>query len=424
MTEPNVRQILEGIWAIESAKIIATLTRLVRTIDLAEDFAQDALTAALKSWPETGVPSNPAAWLTKTAKNRAIDYLRREKQRKNKYEQLGWELNQQSLLIWDEIDEPIQDDLLRLLFMTCHPVLTKEARVALTLRLLAGLSTEEIARAFLTSQSTVAQRIVRAKRKLATDQVPFELPDKETLIDRLASVLEVIYLMFNEGYSASAGITLTRPVLCHEALRLGRILAELIPDRSEIHGLVGLMEIQTSRLKARINTAGEAILLKDQNRARWDYLHIRRGLTAINRAEQLKQPYGSYLIQALIAACHAKARIVEETDWIKISALYAALIQVEPSPVIELNRAVALSMAFGPEAGLVVVDALNQEPSLKNYYLLPSVHADLLLKVGRHEEAADKFNQAAMLTDNEQERALLLKRSHECKINEANFERS
>ncbi|QYR24336.1 RNA polymerase sigma factor [Paenibacillus sp. sptzw28] len=388
---------------------------MVRDVGLAEDLAQDALIIALERWPETGIPGNPGAWLMTTAKRRAIDHLRRNKLRDRKYEELGWEIDRQHEPDWDEaLDDPVGDDLLRLIFTTCHPVLSADARVALTLRLLGGLTTEEIASAFLVPEPTIAQRIVRAKRTLVAARVPFELPPKAELAARLSSVLEVIYLMFNEGYAASSGGSWIRPMLCDEALRLGRILAEIAPDEPEVHGLVSLLEIQSSRFRARVSPSGEPILLMDQNRALWDHLLIRRGLIGIGRAERLGRAFGPYLIQASIAACHARARTASETDWVRISALYDALSQVAPSPVVELNRAVALSMAFGPEVGLEVVDALMQEPSLKNYHLLPSVRGDFLMKLGRKQEACLEFKRAATLTHNEKERALLLRRASEC----------
>lgn len=415
MNESSVHRTIDGIWRIESAKIIAALARMVRDVGHAEDLAQDALIIALERWPETGIPGNPGAWLMTTAKRRAIDRLRRNKALDRKYEELGREVERQHEPDWDErLDDPVGDDLLRLIFTTCHPVLSPEARVALTLRLLGGLTTEEIASAFLVQEPTVAQRIVRAKRTLAAARVPFELPPKAELPARLSSVLEVIYLMFNEGYSASSGDSWIRPMLCMEALRLGRILAEIAQEQPEVHGLVALMEIQSSRFKARVGKGGEPILLMDQNRALWDHLLIRRGLAAIERAERLGKAFGSYLIQASIAACHARARTAAETDWVKIAALYDALSQVAPSPVVELNRAVTLSMAFGPEVGLEVLDALLHEPSLSNYHLLPSVRGDLLQKLGRKQEACLAFNQAAALARNEKDRELLARRASEC----------
>ncbi|QTH46209.1 RNA polymerase sigma factor [Cohnella sp. LGH] len=415
MKQASVHRTIDGIWRIESAKIIASLARMVRDVGLAEDLAQDAMLIALERWPQTGIPDNPGAWLMTAAKRRAIDHLRRDKLRDRKYEEMGWEIERQHEPDWDEaLDDPVRDDLLRLIFTTCHPVLSAEARVALTLRLLGGLTTEEIASAFLVPEPTIAQRIVRAKRTLAAARVPFDVPPKAELATRLSSVLEVVYLLFNEGYAASSGGSWIRPMLCNEALRLGRILAEIVPDEPEVHGLVALMEIQSSRFKSRVGPSGEPILLMDQNRALWDYLLIRRGLAAIERAEHLGKALGPYMIQASIAACHARARTAAETDWVKISALYDALAQVAPSPVVELNRAVALSMAFGPEVGLEVVDALMQEPSLKNYHLLPSVRGDFLMKLGRKQEACTEFKRAAALARNDKERDLLLSRASDC----------
>ncbi len=414
----STQQTIEAVWRIESAKLIAGLARMVRDVGLAEDLAQDALVAALEKWPESGVPDKPGAWLMATAKHRAIDRIRRDRVLERKQEELGRDLEvQQQLgdpqLDVDDATEDYGDDLLRLVFVACHPVLSREARVALTLRLLGGLSTGEIARAFLTPEPTIAQRIVRAKRTLAEAHVPFEVPRKEDIPVRLASVLEVIYLIFNEGYSATAGDDWTRPSLCQEALRLGRILAGLAPDEGEVHGLVALMEIQASRLRARIGPAGEPVLLLDQNRALWDRLLIDRGLAALKRAAELGA-LGYYGLQAAIAACHATARTAEATDWQRIAALYDALAEVAPSPVVQLNRAVALSMAFGPAAGLEVVDQLVEEPSLRSYHLLPSVRGDLLFKLGRHADARLEFEHAASLTRNERERALLLDRAQSC----------
>lgn len=417
MSTSDVHRTIEAVWRIESARLIAGLARMVRDVGLAEELAQDALVAALEHWPGSGVPDNPGAWLMATAKNRALDHFRRNKLLARKHEELGRELEirQEIAPRLDEaLDDDIGDDLLRLIFTACHPVLSTEARVALTLRLLGGLTTEEIARAFLVSEPTVAQRIVRAKRTLAEARVPFELPRGEELADRLSSVLEVIYLVFNEGYSATAGTDWMRPALCEEALRLGRILAELAPGEPEVHGLVALMEIQTSRANARVGPSGEPILLLDQDRARWDPLLIRRGLAALHRAESLGGSLGPYTLQAAIAACHAQARTPEETDWARIAALYDALAELAPSPVVELNRAVALAMAFGPAAGLELVDALTAEPSLKGYHLLPSVRGDLLAKLGRLEEARAEFVRAASLTRNTRERALLLGRADAC----------
>jgi len=387
-------------------------------VGLAEDLAQDALVAALERWPEAGVPDNPGAWLMATAKHRAIDQLRRRTMLERKHEQLGHDLEVHQERVVSDLDEAIDDhvgdDMLRLMFISCHPILSTEAQVALTLRLLGGLTTEEIARAFLVPEATVAQRIVRAKRTLADAHIPFEVPRGKELEARLSSVLNVIYLIFNEGYSATAGDDWLRPALCEDALRLGRILAELAPQESEVHGLVALMEIQASRSKARVGPSGEPILLLDQNRARWDQLLIRRGLAALERAEQLSGSLGVYGLQAAIAACHARARTNEETDWPRIVALYDRLQRVAPSPVVELNRAVAVAMASGPAAGLAVVDRLTSEPALKAYHLLPSVRGDLLKKLGRFDEARTEFERAASLTRNARERALLLDRAQEC----------
>jgi RNA polymerase sigma factor (sigma-70 family) len=400
---------------MESAKIIAVVARMVRDVGLAEDLAQDALVIALERWPKTGIPDKPGAWLTAAAKRRAIDRLRRDKLLERKVEELGREAEVRYEADFDAVaDGDVGDDLLRLIFTTCHPVLSREARVALTLRLLGGLTTEEIARAYLAPEPTVAQRIVRAKRTLAAARVPFELPGKEELAARLSSVLEVLYLMFNEGYAASSGGSWTRPVLCGEALRLGRILAEIAPQEPEVHGLIALMEIQASRLAARVGPGGEPILLLEQNRALWDHLLIRRGLAALTRAERLGGTLGPYSLQAAIAACHARARTAAETDWARIAALYDALAMTAPSPVVELNRAVALSMAFGPAVGLEIVDALVDEPSLQEYHLLPSVRGDLLEKLGRREEAAREFARAASLARNVRERAVLLARAASC----------
>ncbi len=417
MTVSETHRTIEAVWRIESARLIAALTRIVRDVGLAEELAQDALVAALEQWPQSGVPDNPGAWLMGTAKHRAIDLFRRRERLQRKYEELAHELEtQQEMGVpdLDAIDDDIGDDLLRLVFTACHPVLSTEARVALTLRLLGGLTTEEIARAFLVPVPTVAQRIVRAKRTLAEARVPFEVPHGAELAARLSSVLEVIYLIFNEGYSATAGDDWMRPALCEDALRLGRILAELVPKEPEVHGLVALMEIQASRLRARVGPSGEPILLLDQDRGRWDQLLIRRGLAALQRAEELGGPLGPYALQAAIAACHARARTPAETDWARIAALYDALAQLAPSPVVELNRAVALAMAYGPAAGLEVVDALTSEPSLEAYHLLPSVRGDLLAKLGRFGEARAEFERAASLTRNARERTLLLERAAAC----------
>jgi len=419
-TDPKtqVHRTIDAVWRIESAKLIAGLARMVRDVGLAEELAQDALVVALEQWPRTGVPDNPGAWLMATAKHRAIDRLRRHKLLQRKHEELGYELEIQQELREEDLeaalDDPIGDDLLRLVFTACHPVLSTEARVALTLRLLGGLSTDEIARAFLVPETTVAQRIVRAKRSLAEAHVPFEVPRGSELVERLASVLAVIYLIFNEGYSATAGEDWLRPGLCEDALRLGRILAELLPQEPEIHGLVALMEIQASRSGARTGPSGEPILLLDQDRARWDRLLIRRGLASLERAEKLGGARGPYALQAAIAACHARALAPEATDWARIVGLYGALAQLAPSPIVELNRAVALSMLFGPAAGLELVDALTGEPALENYHLLPSVRGDLLKKLGRLAEARTEFERAASLTRNARERGLLLDRAAEC----------
>jgi RNA polymerase sigma-70 factor (ECF subfamily) len=409
---------INAVWRIESPRLIAGLARIVRDVGLAEELAQDALVAALEKWPESGVPDNPGAWLMATAKNRAIDEIRRHKRVDQKHEEIGHDLEtarEGTVAELDEaLDDDIGDDLLRLVFTSCHPVLSTEARVALTLRLLGGLNTEEIARAFLVPEPTVAQRIVRAKRTLADAQVPFEVPRGEELVARLASVLQVIYLIFNEGYSATSGDHWLRPALCEDALRLGRILAELAPGEPEVHGLVALMEIQASRTRARVGPGGEPILLLEQNRSRWDQILIRRGLAALQRAEALGGARGPYALQAAIAACHARALTAEQTDWARIAGLYAELAEVAPSPVVELNRAVAVAMAFGPAAGLAVVDRLTDEPSLADYHLLPSVRGDLLFKLGRWAEARVEFERAASLTRNARERDLLLDRAAAC----------
>ena len=406
---------IEAVWRIESARLIAGLARIVHDVGLAEDLAQDALVAALERWPVTGVPNNPGAWLMATAKRRAIDLLRRSTRFERKQEQLGRELESRlesaAAELDDAIDDHIGDDLLRLVLTCCHPVLSTDARVALTLRLLGGLNTEEIARAFLVPVATVQQRIVRAKRTLAEARVSFDAPRPDEIGERLASVLEVIYLIFNEGYSATAGDDWMRPALCEDALRLGRILAGLVPQEAEAHGLVALMEIQSSRARARVSPSGEPVLLLDQDRARWDQLLIRRGLAALARAEQLSGTLRPYTLQAAIAACHARARNADETDWPRIAALYDALSQLAPSPVVELNRAVALAMAFGPAAGLEIVDQLTDEPALKTYHLLPAVRADLLAKLGRFEEARTELERAATMTRNTRERDLLIERA-------------
>ncbi|HEY4882971.1 MAG TPA: RNA polymerase sigma factor [Myxococcales bacterium] len=418
MAASDTQRSIDAVWRIESARLIAGLTRMVRDVGLAEELAQEALVAALERWPETGVPDNPGAWLMATAKHRAIDLFRRTKRLERKHQEVGQEMGvEQETPAPDldaAIDDDVGDDLLRLVFISCHPVLSTEARVALTLRLLGGLSTEEIARAFLVPEPTVAQRIVRAKRTLAKEHVPFEVPRGADLAARLSSVLEVVYLIFNEGYSATAGDDWMRPALCEDALRLGRILAELVPLEPEVHGLVALMEVQASRSGARLGPAGEPILLLDQNRARWDQVLIRRGLAALERAEALGGARGPYALQAAIAACHARARTAAETDWARVAALYQALAQVSPSPVVELNRAVAVGMAFGPAAGLELADALTSEPSLKRYHLLPSVRGDLLAKLDRFDEARVEFERAASLTRNTRERQLLLERAAAC----------
>jgi RNA polymerase sigma factor (sigma-70 family) len=418
VTPTDTHRAIEAVWRIESARIIAGLARLVRDIGLAEELAQDSLVAALEQWPESGIPDNPGAWLMATAKHRAIDHFRRNKRLERKHEELGRELQaQQEMGVPDfnaALDDNVGDDLLRLVFISCHPVISTEARVALTLRLLGGLTTDEIARAFLVPEPTVAQRIVRAKRTLAEARVPFEVPHGAALAARLSSVLEVLYLIFNEGYSATAGSDWMRPALCEDALRLGRILAELAPKEPEVHGLVALMEIQSSRSRARVSSSGEPILLLDQDRAHWDQLLIRRGLAALDRVERLGGLRGPYALQAAIAACHARAVTPEETDWARMVALYEVLAQVAPSPIVELNRAVAVAMAFGPAAGLELIDTLAPEPLLNSYHLLPSVRGDLLFKLGRFSEAHTEFERAAVLTRNARERELLLDRAAAC----------
>ena len=427
----SINGAIDAVWRIESPRLIAGLARIVRDVGIAEDLAQDALVAALEQWPKSGVPDNPGAWLMAAAKHRAIDHFRRNTLLERKHEELGREFATREMVVPDltsALDDDVGDDLLRLVFVSCHPVLSTEARVALTLRLLGGLTTEEIARAFLVPESTVAQRIVRAKRTLAEKRVPFEVPRGPELGARLSSVLEVIYLIFNEGYSATAGDDWMRPALCEDALRLGRVLAELAPREPEVHGLVALMEIQASRSGARTGPSGEPILLLDQNRARWDQLLISRGLAALGRSDNARAQklrpaddgdrQGPYALQAAIAACHARARTPEETDWAQIVALYAELARLTPSPVVELNRAVALAMAFGPAAGLELVDALTSEPSLQNYHLLPSVRGDLLKKLGRMDEARAEFERAASLTRNTRERELLIGRARACAARE------
>jgi RNA polymerase sigma-70 factor, ECF subfamily len=408
---------IEAVWKIESARVIAGLTRIVRDVGVAEELAQDALLVALEKWPRSGIPDNPGAWLMGTAKHRAIDFLRRGALVNRKHEDLGHEMAEREMQVPDlaaAIDDNVGDDMLRLVFIACHPVLSTEARVALTLRLLGGLATEEIARAYLVTEPTMAQRIVRAKRTLTDAHVPFEMPRGAEFTARLSSVLRVIYLIFNEGYSATAGDDWMRPALCEEALRLGRILAELVPNEPEAHGLVALMEIQASRAKARVNALGEPVLLLDQNRAQWDRLLIGRGQAAFSRAEQLGGARGPYAIQAAIAACHARAVTAAETDWSRIVALYGELMAVDPSPVVELNRAVAMAMASGPAAGLELVDALTKDPALRSYHLLPSVRGDLLKKLGRNHEARVEFERAASMTANARERSLLLDRARSC----------
>ncbi len=419
MSVADTHRAIDAVWRIESARLIAGLARIVRDVGVAEELAQDALVVALERWPESGVPDNPGAWLMAAAKNRAIDHFRRTKLLERKHEELGRELKSQqdvAMANFDiaNLDHDIEDDLLRLVFVSCHPVLSTEGRVSLTLRLLGGLTTQEIARAFLVPEPTVAQRIVRAKRTLTEARVPFEVPRGPDLAARLSSVLEVIYLIFNEGYSATAGEDWMRPALCEDALRLGRILAGLVPNVPEVHGLVALMEIQASRAHARVGPKGEPILLLDQDRTRWDHVLIRRGLAALQRAEELGGGLGPYALQAAIAACHARARTAAETDWERIAALYDALAQLMPSPIVELNRAVAVAMAFGPAAGLEIIDAIASEPSLKAYHLLPSVRGDFLFKLGRFTEALAEFQRAASLTHNSREREFLLGRAQAC----------
>jgi RNA polymerase sigma-70 factor, ECF subfamily len=418
VTATDTHAAIDAVWRIESPRLIAGLARIVRDIGVAEDLAHDALVAALEQWPESGIPNNPGAWLMATGKHRAIDYFRRNKRVEQKHVELGRELEaEQEMAVRDldaALDDDIGDDLLRLVFTACHPVLSTEARVALTLRMVGGLTTDEIARAFLVSESTVAQRIVRAKRTLTKERVPFEVPRGAERAGRLSSVLEVIYLVFNEGYTATAGDDWMRPALCEDALRVGRILAELAPQEPEVHGLVALMEIQASRSRARVGPSGEPVLLLDQNRALWDRLLIRRGLAALDRADQLGGARGPYALQGAIAACHARAGTPGETDWARIASLYVTLATLTPSPVVELNRAVAVGMAFGPQAGLDLVDALVADASLENYHLLPSVRGDLLKKLGRFDEAREEFERAASLTRNARERALLLERATAC----------
>jgi RNA polymerase sigma-70 factor, ECF subfamily len=417
VTASDTNRAIDAVWRIESARVIAGLARFVRDVGLAEELAQEALVAALEQWPASGVPDNPGAWLMTAGRHRAIDRLRRSKLVERKHEEIGHGIEVDQMATPDldaAIDDDVGDDLLRLVLISCHPVLSTEARVALTLRLLGGLTTEEIARAFLVPEPTIAQRIVRAKRTLAEKRVAFEVPRGTELAARLSSVLEVVYLVFNEGYSATAGDDWMRPELCEDALRLGRILAELVPLESEVHALVALMEMQASRSGARIGPSGEPVLLLDQNRARWDQVLIRRGLAALARAEALGGGQGPYALQAAIAACHARARVPADTDWARIAGLYQTLAQASPSPVVELNRAVAVGMAFGPAAGLELVDALTSEPSLERYHLLPSVRGDLLAKLGRFDEARAELEHAASLTRNARERELLLDRAAAC----------
>jgi RNA polymerase sigma factor (sigma-70 family) len=414
VTVSDAHRAIDAVWRIESAKLIAALTRIVHDVGIAEDLAQDALLIALEKWPESGVPDNPGAWLMATAKHRAIDIMRRDKLIDTKHQMIGHEMQSQQDTAPDldaAIDDNVGDDLLRLVFVSCHPILSTEARVALTLRLLGGLTTDEIARAFLAPEPTIAQRIVRAKKTLSDAKVPFEVPRGADLDARISSVLEVIYLIFNEGYSATAGDDWMRPGLCEDALRLGRILAELAPNEAEVHGLVALMEIQASRSRARVNASGEPILLLDQDRGRWDYMLIGRGLAALDRAEKLGGTRGKYRLQAEIAACHARARRAEDTDWVRITGYYEELAHLTGSPIVELNRAVAISMAYGPALGLELVDALVSEPSLRNYHFLPAVRGDFLAKLGRNYEARAEFERAASMTRNAKEKEMLLARA-------------
>ncbi|MGH9641861.1 MAG: RNA polymerase sigma factor, partial [Terriglobales bacterium] len=418
VTTASAHRTIEAVFKMESAKLIAGLVRLVRDVGLAEELAQDALVAALEQWPESGVPDKPGAWLMTTAKRRGIDLIRREQRRDDKYAQLGRTLEQEPVTfeaeVAEQLDDDIGDDLLRLIFTACHPVLPVQSQVALTLRLLGGLSTQEIARGFLVSEPTIAQRIVRAKRALSDAKLPFEVPAGAELAPRLESVLKVVYLIFNEGYSATAGDDLMRPSLCEEALRLSRILAELAPKEPEVHGLLALLEIQQSRARTRTDAAGEPVLLLEQDRARWDHLLIRRGLAALDQAYALDAPAGPYVLQAAVAACHARARVPEETDWPQIVRLYGALAMIRPSPIVELNRAVAVMMADGPQRGLDLVDSLTDEPALKGYHLLPSVRGDFLFRLGRFPEAKQEFERAASMTNNERERKLLAAHAAKC----------
>ena len=418
MSASESRHAIEAVWGIESPRLVAALTRVVRDVGLAEELAQDAFVSALEQWPREGVPRNPGAWLMSVAKRRAIDRFRRESVMDRKHEQLGHELreNQTWQPDFEALDHEVDDDLLRLMFIACHPVLSVEARVALTLRLLGGLTTPEIARAFLVSEPTIAQRIVRAKRTLSEAHVPFEIPDAKERLQRLDAVLGVVYLIFNEGYAATSGIEVLRPELAQEALRLGRMLAGLAPDEPEVHGLVALMEIQASRMRTRTTPTGEPVLLLDQDRSRWDHVAIARGLAALERAERLGGAFGPYTLQAAIAACHARARVASETNWQRIAALYDALAQLTPTPVVELNRAVAIGMAFGPQAGLELVDALRDAPALRSYHLLPSVRGDLLEKLQRFREAGEEFERAAELAHNDRDRQFLLARAARCRF--------